>query len=43
MSLKPKPVREMLPELAEARDLIPEGSVYRLVGDVLCVKYDDAD
>lgn len=43
MSLKPKPVREMPPELAELRNLIPEGSVYRLVGDVLYVKYDDAD
>ena len=43
MSLKPKPVREMPPELAELRNLIPEGSVYRLVGDVLYVQYDDAD
>jgi transposase len=43
MSLKPKPVREMPPELAELRNLIPEGSVYCLVGDVLYVQYDDAD
>ena len=43
MSLKPKPVREMPPELAELRTLIPEESIYRFVGDVLYVKYDDAD
>jgi transposase len=43
MSLKPKPVRDMPPEIAKVRDLIPEGSVYRLVGDVLYAKYDDAD
>jgi transposase len=43
MSLKPKPVREMPPEIAQVRDLIPEGSVYRLVGGVLYAKYDDAD
>jgi transposase len=43
MSLKPKPVREMPAGIAEVRDLIPEGSVYRLVGDGLYAKYDDAD
>jgi transposase len=43
MSLKPKPIREMPPEIAQVRDLIPEGSVYRLVGDVLYAKYNDAD
>jgi transposase len=43
MFWKPKPVRDMPPEIAEVRDLIPEGSVYRLVGDVLYAKYDDAD
>jgi transposase len=43
MSLKPEPVRHMPPEIAELRDLIPEGSVYRFVGDVLYAKYNDAD
>lgn len=43
MSLKPEPVRHMPPEIAELRDLIPEGSVYRLVGDVLFAEHNDAD
>ena len=43
MSLKPEPVRHMPPEIAELRDLIPGGSVYRLVGGVLYAKYNDAD
>jgi transposase len=43
MSLKAEPVRDMPPEMAELRDLIPEDSVYRLVGDTLYGKYNDAD
>ena len=43
MSLKPKPPRPMPAELERLAHLIPAGSPYRLVGDVLYSQYDEAD
>jgi len=43
MSLKPQPPRSMPEELERLAHLVPVGSVYRLVGDVLYEQYHDAD
>ncbi|RPI50433.1 MAG: IS1182 family transposase [Chloroflexi bacterium] len=43
MSLKPKQPRPMPEELRKLTHLFPENSVYRLVGDKLYEKYDEAD
>jgi transposase len=43
MSLKPKPPRPIPEELARLGHLIPQDSVYRLVGDKLFEQFQDAD
>ena len=43
MSLKPQPPRSMPEELVRLAHLVPVGSVYRLVGDVLYEQYTDTD